>query len=854
LFFILLGSALTILALWIGGCKQPTTEQEAPGWFMTIKNESSYDLAGVTWSGLNFALPNQTDLLKGTASKMETTEDASGYIYFTRKDMGINLRTHSVWTTGDSPVTIRDNAVVIEVANENNMGTLSAISLVAEIGVEYGGRSVARNDTINTGETVINSARQIQITLKSAGSGGLTLTGVEPVQLDGLDNSFSVTQPARSEITASTPVNAMITFTPASPGPHTTTVTIKSNAPSGDFTFTISGTGIPAKPIIAVYSGTAEIPQNGTVDMGAVALTLPGTVTVTLKNTGTEALTITPEGITVDGSDAGTFSFDSLPAGTISANSSSTFVIRCTPTEVREYSAAVSIPNNDTSRNPAVFLAKVTGFIPPPNTPDGLNASALSSSSIQITWNAAAGASSYKVYRSNASDGAYTYISDSSAASYTDSGLSAGISYYYKVSAIGAGGESVLSAGASGLTVPGAPAGVSTSAFSSSLRITWSAVTGASSYKVYINTETTPPNEPSCTVSALSAVLTGLTNETPYYVWIQAVNAGGGSALSEWVSGTPTNHFTVNSLAAFQNAVTTINNDTAAGEYRITVTGNFAVTGGSFSANAGKTGKTILIEGDSTIRTISNGKDYDYLFDIPGGIELILGNNITFNGSGQTLPVININAGGTLIMNSGAKITGANSSGVRIEGGNFTMNGGEISANSYRPSNYGGGGVYVISGSFTMNGGTISGNSHSAVTSSRGGGVYVRSGSFAMSGGTISDNSANSSSSTFSASAGGGGVYVASRGSFSMSGGTISGNSASASASSASDPAYGGGVYVESGGIFSKTNGTITDTNTLSPHNNLRGRVVYVQSGSKHRETTAGPTVNLSTTSSVNWD
>jgi fibronectin type 3 domain-containing protein len=436
LFFILLGPALAILTLWIGGCEQPTDDttpkDESPAWFMTIKNESSYDLANVTWSGLNFASPSQTDLLKGTASKMETTEGASGYIYFTRKDIAINLRTQAVWTTGDSPVTIGDNAVVFEVANESNMGTLSAISLVAEIGVEYDGRSVARNDTINAGETVINNARQIQITLKSAGSGNLTLTGVEPVQLDGLDNSFSVTQSARSEITASTPVNAMITFTPASLGPHTTTVTIKSNAPSGDFTFTISGTGVPAKPVISVFYNNAEIPQHGTINGGSTSLGMM--IPVTVKNTGSLLLTLDTASIALIGADASAFALSSSPSPNIPAGGESSFLIQFSPAKIGVHNAIITIPSNDDSKNPATVYLEVT-VLPLP-APSNFTAAALSGTAINLSWDLVEGADGYRVYRSTL-DGNYgsPLATVSGGTSWSDTGLDPGTAYYYKVGA-----------------------------------------------------------------------------------------------------------------------------------------------------------------------------------------------------------------------------------------------------------------------------------------------------------------------------------------------------------------------------------------------------------------------------------
>jgi TolB-like protein len=252
-------------------------------------------------------------------------------------------------------------------------------------------------------------------------------------------------------------------------------------------------------------------------------------------------------------------------------------------------------------------------------------------------------------------------------------------------------------------------------------------------------------------------------------------------------------------------------NAASAGDYTITVNGDFTAGSITFATNARK---TITLRGDGSLRTISNNADSD-LFTIPYGITLVLSNNIRLNGNGKKEAVVKISAGGTLRMETGAAISGGSGSlgGVYVSGGAFTMSGGTISGNS-------GGGVYVSGGMFTMNGGTISGN-----TAKTGGGVTSSlGGTFTMNGGTISGNTAE---------IGGGGVLVSYHtATFTMSGGTISGNTAE----------IGGGVYA-SGGTFIKTGGTIDGTNSAE-----YGSVVSVMNSdysSKNRNTAAGPNVKL---------
>jgi uncharacterized repeat protein (TIGR02543 family) len=109
---------------------------------------------------------------------------------------------------------------------------------------------------------------------------------------------------------------------------------------------------------------------------------------------------------------------------------------------------------------------------------------------------------------------------------------------------------------------------------------------------------------------------------------------------------------------------------------------------------------TITLKGDVAWRTVSlnvNGA----LFIVESGVALILGNNVVLQGrTSNTAPLIRVNAGGTLRMESGSKITGnantvSNGGGVNVNNnGAFTINGGEISGNTTANN---GGGVYVAS-------------------------------------------------------------------------------------------------------------------------------------------------------------
>src|SRR5207245_1754329 len=127
-------------------------------------------------------------------------------------------------------------------------------------------------------------------------------------------------------------------------------------------------------------------------------------------------------------------------------------------------------------------------------------------------------------------------------ASFTDSGLTNGTTYYYVVSALNAGGESANSAQANATPVapPGAPGNLTATAGNAQVTLSWTAVSGATGYNVKRSTSsggpytTVGPN-----VTPASFTDSGLTNSTTYYYVVTALNAGGESANSAQVSATP---------------------------------------------------------------------------------------------------------------------------------------------------------------------------------------------------------------------------------------------------------------------------------------------------------------------------
>jgi len=195
------------------------------------------------------------------------------------------------------------------------------------------------------------------------------------------------------------------------------------------------------------------------------------------------------------------------------------------------------------SANSSQASATPSAPVTPPTAPTGLQATA-GNMQVSLVWAASAGATSYHVKRSTTNGGPYTQISAPTAASFTDTGLSNGTTYYYVVSALNSAGESANSSQANATPVapaapPAAPTGLNATAGNAQVSLAWTASTGATSYHVKRSTTNGGPYTQVATPTTPSDTDTGLTNGTTYYYVVSALNATGESANSAQASATP---------------------------------------------------------------------------------------------------------------------------------------------------------------------------------------------------------------------------------------------------------------------------------------------------------------------------
>lgn len=201
------------------------------------------------------------------------------------------------------------------------------------------------------------------------------------------------------------------------------------------------------------------------------------------------------------------------------------------------YSVAVVTDSGESIPSPEIVVNISDPGEGAPEVPAGISLSVAETDTIGLGWDASAGAIFYDIHRSDQPDRGYTLLNSTTTNSFVDAvGIESYQTYYYIISATGAGGMSAFSPpyrvdprfdpSVTPPANPGNPSVVQSDTFS--LELSWDPAAGAEGYYVYRSTQ------PDRGFHLLGVVETNsilddyaLYPEHPYYYEIYAVNSGG---------------------------------------------------------------------------------------------------------------------------------------------------------------------------------------------------------------------------------------------------------------------------------------------------------------------------------------
>ncbi|MCR4317565.1 MAG: fibronectin type III domain-containing protein [Planctomycetes bacterium] len=303
-----------------------------------------------------------------------------------------------------------------------------------------------------------------------------------------------------------------------------------SSLPSNEVSMTAGGSGTgtgggtppPTSPTnVVATAGDAQITITWTSVAGATGYKIYfATATGVTKTTGTQITGATSPYVHT-GLTNGTTYFYVVTAINSGGESPESTEVSATPVQ------AVSAPN------------AVTGVVATPG--DTQNT---------VTWAPVAGATSYNLYYSTTSGVTTTNGTKVTGVTspYVHTGLTNATTYYYIVTAVNSVGEGAASSPEASATPapavsnpPAAPTGVIATPASGQVTISWTPVTGATSYDIYFATSTGVTTTAGTKITGVTSpyVHTGRTNGTTYYYIVVANNANGASVPSSEVNATP---------------------------------------------------------------------------------------------------------------------------------------------------------------------------------------------------------------------------------------------------------------------------------------------------------------------------
>lgn len=404
---------LSTTSLSAGSIAVGTTSQ-ATGLYVTNVGNAALAISSVTLTGPN---PGDFTLNNGCTSPVAPGANCQISLTFTPTAAGSRKAT----------INVADNA-----SGSPQTATISGT------GMGQGSGATARlsASSLSFGSVAAgNTSAPQTVTVSNTGNRSLSISSIG---LTGANTGdFAESNNCGYSVGAGRSCAISVTFRPAASGSFTAAVTLSDSASGSTQTVNLSGTG---SSISASTNNTTVTLSPSSLAFGNQATdTTSSLQSVTLSNTGSSALTIS--NLSVTGTNAGEFTQNNNCNSSVAAGGSCTIGVLFTPSASGSATASVQVTSSTTG-SPQVVTLSGTG------THD-----------VILTWTSAAtgNVAGYNVFRGTWPGGEGSTPLNSSpvnGTSYTDSGVSSGVTYYYVLKAVGAGGNQGAASNEMSATVP----------------------------------------------------------------------------------------------------------------------------------------------------------------------------------------------------------------------------------------------------------------------------------------------------------------------------------------------------------------------------------------------------------------
>lgn len=290
----------------------------------------------------------------------------------------------------------------------SGIALLTGCQSLASGGSQGGSTLAASSSTLSFGNVQKNKSSNLSETLTNTGGATVTIS-----EANASGTGFSVSGLSLPmALSPKQSVTFTVTFSPTATGSTTGTLAVVSTADNSTLSIALSGTG--------TAQGQLSV-SPASLSFGNVVVGASGSLNGTLGATGSS---VTVSSASTNSSEF-VLSGISLPT-TLAAGQTTSFTVTFSPATSGTASAALSF-SSDAANSP---------------TAQGLTGkgTAATQHSVALSWNAStsSGVVGYNIYRGSVSGGPYARINSAleAATAYTDSNVSAGLTYYYVTTAV----------------------------------------------------------------------------------------------------------------------------------------------------------------------------------------------------------------------------------------------------------------------------------------------------------------------------------------------------------------------------------------------------------------------------------